>query len=292
MKALKVIIITLVVIVALLGVTIIGGYIYVRKAYGIDLFKTAGQLKTLSQHPDEQTLCPNAFTTDDLASAKAELDHNIKGLITYEEGKGYQGYTVNLSPTMAHTSFDDDIMFTAKEAGAIAKTVFYQQTGGKINVGDKELTVQLMQVEFLNVTAEGGADFNIVAKVDLTPFKDDMNSFPFKMFKKYVPDTMYVSSTVKITKTDNEMGYDLSSLGLKLNNLSFDDTADLFHTLDAVLKIGTAENLNMQIGTTAVNSLIGTAENPGFVYSLRYFGKTSFEFGETDEPLIAVYELK
>ena len=49
------------VIVAILGVTVIGGYIYVRTTYGIDLFRTAGQLKTLTQAVDESALCPDAF---------------------------------------------------------------------------------------------------------------------------------------------------------------------------------------------------------------------------------------
>lgn len=53
MKAIKNLIITLVVVVAILGVVIIGGYIYVRTTYGIDLFRTAGQLKTLTQAVDE-----------------------------------------------------------------------------------------------------------------------------------------------------------------------------------------------------------------------------------------------
>ena len=43
MKAIKNLIISLVVIVAILGVVIIGGYIYVRTTDGIDLFRTAGQ---------------------------------------------------------------------------------------------------------------------------------------------------------------------------------------------------------------------------------------------------------
>ncbi len=42
MKAIKRLFISLVVIVAILGVAVIGGYIYVRSAYGIDLFRTAG----------------------------------------------------------------------------------------------------------------------------------------------------------------------------------------------------------------------------------------------------------
>ena len=66
MKAIKNLIITLVVVVAILGVVIIGGYIYVRSTYGIDLFRTAGQLKTLSQDVDESALCPNAYGEEDL----------------------------------------------------------------------------------------------------------------------------------------------------------------------------------------------------------------------------------
>lgn len=61
MKAIKGLIITLVVIFALVVVTIIGGYIYVRSTYGIDLFRTAGQLKTLSQTPDEKLFVPMRF---------------------------------------------------------------------------------------------------------------------------------------------------------------------------------------------------------------------------------------
>ena len=52
----------------------------------------------------------------------------------------------------------------------------------------------------------------------------------------------------------------------------------IFDTLNAVLKIGTAESLNMQIGTTAANALIGTNENPGFAYSMKSIGATSFKF--------------
>ena len=82
MKAIKGLIITLIVIVALAGVTIIGGYIYIRSTYGIDLFRTAGQLKTLSQTPDEAVLCPNAFSASDMADVKSNMDEKASGLIS------------------------------------------------------------------------------------------------------------------------------------------------------------------------------------------------------------------
>ena len=49
--------------------------------------------------------------------------------------------------------------------------------------------------------------------------------------------------------------------------------------LDVVLKIGSAEELNAKIGTTAANALIGMEQNPGFVYALKATGGAgSFAF--------------
>lgn len=288
MKAIKGLIITLVVIVALVGVTIIGGYIYVRSTYGIDLFRTAGQLKTLSQTPDEKTLCPNAFSANDMADVKTAMDKNLNGLISYNEGEGYEGYKVDFSAITSPMPFADEIVFSSKQAGALAQTIFFGQTGGVVKIGEKELSVRLVQMDFANVSENGSTDFNVVAKVNLKPFKDEMNDFPFSLFKKYVPDELYVSSTVRVEKTDDKMGYSVAHKELKLNNLSADDTDDLFHTLDAVLKIGSAENMNLQIGTTAVNALIGNSDNAGFAYSLQALGKTTFKFTSADGGSIVI----
>ena len=278
MKAIKNLIISLVVIVAILGVVIIGGYIYVRTTNGIDLFRTAGQLKTLTKDVDESALCPNAYGEQDFVEMKSAVNDKIDGLIVYEKDKGYNGYSVNFA-SLAGKSMTDPIFLTEKHVGAIAQTVFYEQTGGKIKLGDKEVSVTVMQVDFSEIAANGSADFNVVAKLDLTPFKADMGGFPYKYFKKYIPDNLYVSSTVRVDKTEEDgFAYTVTHKSLTLNNLSADDTADLFNTLNAVLKIGTAENLNMQVGETAVNALIGTEKSNGFAYSLKAIGATAFKF--------------
>ena len=90
------------------------------------------------------------------------------------------------------------ISLTEKQVGAIAQTVFYEQTGGKIKLGEKEVSVTVVQVDFSEFADNGSADFNVVAKLDLTPFKADMGEFPYKYFKKYIPDSLYVSSTVRV----------------------------------------------------------------------------------------------
>ena len=290
MKTIKNLIITFFVIVAIVGVTVIGGYIYVRTTHGIDLFRTAEQLKTLSKDVDESALCPNAYGEQDFAEMKSAVNDKIDGFIVYEKGKGYNGYSVNFA-SLAGKSMTDSIFLLEKHVGAIAQTVFYEQTGGKIKIGEKEVSVTVMQVDFSEIAANGSADFNVVAKLDLTPFKADMGGFPYQYFKKYIPDNLYVSSTVRVDKTEEDgFAYTVTHKSLTLNNLSADDTADLFDTLNAVLKIGTAENLNKQVGTMAVNALIGTKDNPGFAYSMKAIGAKSFGFCTiSDIDLFVVY---
>jgi hypothetical protein len=105
-----------------------------------------------------------------------------------------------------------------------------------------------------------------------------MEGFPFNLLKGIVPDALYVTSVVRIEKGEG-ISYTVVPKYLTLNNLSGDDTSDFFHTLDVVLKIGSAEELNAKIGTTAANALIGMEQNPGFVYALKATGGAgSFAF--------------
>ena len=256
MKAIKRLFVSLVVIVAVLGVAVIGGYIYVRSAYGIDLFRTAGQLKTLTEQVNEAELCPNAYGDSDFTDLKNSVNAEIEGLVKFEEGKGYNGYTLDFNALIG-ANISKTIALSEKQVGA--QTVFFEQTGGKIQLGGKQTDVTIVQTDFSEIAENGSADFNVVCKLDLSPFKADMDKFPYSLFKKYIPDSLYVSSTVRVDKTtDGQFDYTVSHKGLALNNLNAEETADLFHTLDAVLKIGSAESVN--------------------AYSLKAVGATTFYF--------------
>ena len=147
MKAIKRIIISLVVIVAVLGVAVIGGYIYVRSAYGIDLFRTAGQLKTLTEQVNETELCPNAYGDSDFTDLKNSVNAEIEGLVKLEEGKGYNGYTLDFNALIG-ANLSKTIVLSEKQVGALAQTVFFEQTGGKIQLGGKQTDVTIVQTDF------------------------------------------------------------------------------------------------------------------------------------------------
>ncbi|MDD6996187.1 MAG: hypothetical protein SPH68_01345 [Candidatus Borkfalkiaceae bacterium] len=279
MRAIKKLIISLVIIIGIVAVALIGVYIAARVKLGVDLFRTVGQLKTLSQPVNEQEAFPAAYQSEDLADLKSQTESQLGDVVLYEEGKGYEGYTVDFTALALSGATAKPVVLSEQQAGALAETVFYQQTGGKLSVAGKEISACVLQIAFTEVDSEtGNADLNVTVKLDLTPFKNGMEGFPFNLLKGIVPDALYVTSVVRIEKGEG-LAYTVTPKYLTLNNLSGDDTSDFFHTLSVVLKIGSAEDLNAKIGTTAANALIGTEENPGFVYALKATGGSgSFGF--------------
>lgn len=279
MSAIKKLIISLIVIIGILALALISVYIVARVNLGVDLFRTVGQLKTLSQPVNEQESFPAAYRSEDLADLKSQTDSQLGDVVLYEEGKGYEGYTVDFTALALSGATAKPVFLSERQAGALAEIVFHQQTGGELTIADKEISVCVLQIAFTEIDAEtGNADLNVTVKLDLTPFKNDMKGFPFNLLKGIVPDALYVTSVVRIEKGEG-ISYTVVPKYLTLNNLSAEDTSDFFHTLDVVLKIGRAEELNAKIGTTAANALIGIEQNPGFVYALKATGGAgSFAF--------------
>ena len=276
MKLIKRLITFLITIVAIIAVAVIGGYVYVRVNYGIDLFNTVSQLKVLSEKVDESKLCPEAFDkVNDMKDVQEMVNSSVKNMIEYSE----ENYVVNLE------NLPEDmkaiIKLSDKQVGALANQVSYQKTEGVISVGNKSINYELKQIDFSNITSDGSTDFNIVVRLDLSTIKDEMNGFPLKYLKKYVPDYFYISSTVRVEKAESTpFVYELEHKELTINNLDKEGTDDLFNTLDKVFKFGSAESLNLKVGETVVGALIGDEKNPGFAYTLKGKGASDFYFAE------------
>lgn len=56
-----------------------------------------GQLKTLSQPVNEQEVLPAAYKSEDLADLKSQTESRLGNVVLYEEGKGYEGYSVDFT---------------------------------------------------------------------------------------------------------------------------------------------------------------------------------------------------
>lgn len=272
MKVLKRLLIALLIMVLLAGALVAGAYFYVKNTYGIDVFKTIGQLKTLGREVDEAELCPNAFSESDMASVDDEINASVDGFISYTEENGYKVNFDDLPSEMKTV-----IKLTDKQVGAVADTVVRQEMNGEVEIADKKVPVKLLQVAFSDIDESGNADFNVVVRLDLKPLTADVDEGAKRFVGKYLPEFLYVSSTVRVTRGAG-FEFTVAHKTLTLNNLSAKDTEEFLGTLDKLMGIGTAQTLNETIGNTVLSSLIGSESQNGLAYSLKNIGATGYTF--------------
>lgn len=273
MKLIKKLIITIITLVVVIIAGAVGTYIYVKNTYDIDLINTVLQLKKISDPVDEKKLITNPYTEEDKTKAHEEVNNSVNGFI------GNDG--INFDKLL--TEMKTVIKLDDKQLACLAQEVIDQEMEGKITIGEQDIPLSLMQIDISNVNNEGNADFNTIVKLDISSFKTNMNNFPLSMLKKYVPDYLYISSTVWVEKNkENEVvvpfAYSTTSTSFTINTLTDKETTELFKTLDAVIKIGTADNLNNQIGNAILGSLIGSEEQNGLAYSLKQYGAKDYRF--------------
>ena len=126
-------------VIAIIGV---GGYVFVRVKYDIDLFNTIGQLKTINEKVDEKVMCPHSFTSDDMVDVKTIVNGSVEDMITYDETNGYYVNLENLA------NMNTLIKLSDKQVGALAEKVIEEKTQGKVDVGGNTFTYELKQIQF------------------------------------------------------------------------------------------------------------------------------------------------
>lgn len=271
-------------IIAILSIIIIialafaGACIFVKVKYNVSVLETIGQIKTLQETVDEEKLFPNQFTTDDMTSAQTTVNAQIDGLIV---GNAEEGFEVSKS-LGAESKIKASFKLTDKQLGAIAKIACGEGMDIKF---DEQTTLKanLIQVKFSSI--EGNStDVNFVVKVDISEIKEKMKDFPLSWVKKYIPSTLYISSTVSVVKGEGEFNYTVESVGMTINNLTQEQTTSFLSTINLIAGTGTAQEINLQIGSQFVNALIGDVNHTnGFVYFLRDLGVTDYAFEANGE---------
>lgn len=265
----------LLIIVILLGG---GTYVFVRVKYGIDPINTINQLSQLNEKVDEKKLAPDPFDENDLTGAMTSLNNSVPNLVSYDEQNGYSfNYSID-------KRFVATYQITDKELGSLADTLLKTQAKDGIKIGDTLVPISLIDFSFSPniISGETITTFSVLVKISLDPFIAKMSSFPLNMLRNKVPENLYVNSIFDVTKTDDSFGYNVNHNALKLNYLTTADSEDFIHTLNALLSIGTAESLNMTIGSKIMDLLIGTQFGPGLIYNLSYLGATTYEFSYTN----------
>ena len=273
----KKLITTIIVIIALLGVITIGGYIYIRTKYEIDLFNTVSQLKTLLNEPDENNICEDPIVLNDYDKMKSTINNNLGEIVTKEN----DNYIVNLNNLTAST-LTSPLILTSKETGALCQSVIDSQKYGKIKLGDHYIEIKILNMSFINIK-DTSIDIKVILKVNMNSLKNTMNKFPYSLFIKYIPDVMYFTSIFTINKTNKGFEYEVSNVSLGINELNEEETNELLVVLNTIFKTGTADEINVRIGNSIANALIGNEKEPGFAYTMIAASASQFVFETIDK---------
>lgn len=262
------------------------GCLIVKQKYGVDVFSTISQIKTLNQKVDESKY-DSKFSDNDMKDAQIAVNAKMKGLISYTEEDGYK---INEEGIGVESQISADLLLSDKQLGAIINNLINENAEGlTLDVSGNKLKIDFIQLKFVEIR-EKEADINIVVKVDVSELKQKMNSFPTNIIAKKIPDYLYISSTSTIKKGGNAFEYEVLSKDIEINNLNSQDTKSFLNTLNLVFKFGTSDDFNLMIAKPFVNALIGNSENNGFAYSLRGLGVKDYDFVVVDN--INYYVLK
>lgn len=262
------------------------GCLIVKQKYGVDVFSTISQIKTLNQKVDESKY-DSKFSDNDMKDAQIAVNAKMKGLISYTEEDGYK---INKEGIGVESQISADLLLSDKQLGAIINNLINENAEGlTLDVSGNKLKIDFIQLKFVEIR-EKEADINIVVKVDVRELKQKMNSFPTNIIAKKIPDYLYISSTSTIKKGDNAFEYEVLSKDIEINNLNSQDTKSFLNTLNLVFKFGTSDDFNLMIAKPFVNALIRNSENNGFAYSLSGLGVKDYDFVVVDN--INYYVLK
>lgn len=263
------------------------GCLIVKQKYGVDVFSTISQIKTLNQKVDESKY-DSKFSDNDMKDAQIAVNAKMKGLISYTEEDGYK---INEEGIGVESQISADLLLSDKQLGAIINNLINENAEGlTLDVSGNKLKIDFIQLKFVEIR-EKEADINIVVKVDVRELKQKMNSFPTNIIAKKIPDYLYISSTSTIKKGDNAFEYEVLSKDIEINNLNSQDTKSFLNTLNLVFKFGTSDDFNLMIAkpfvnelikNSDVNALVENSKNDGFAYSLRELGVKDYDFATVD----------
>lgn len=123
MKIILKILTTLVSILFVAAGTVTIFYFVVKNSYGIDLIATYNQMKVLNEPVDEDSTYKNKFSDEDLEDMKTSINTSLGDVVTYEEGKGFNGYVVDFSKFNGVIA--SSLMLNEKTTGAMLQSALY-----------------------------------------------------------------------------------------------------------------------------------------------------------------------
>lgn len=240
-------------------------FVVIKIKYDVNLVSTVSGIKKLNAPVDEDTLCPNQCTEDDLVEAHYTMEYGGGSCVWLDNNHNFDRVVYPRISFRDDLEYTDDfhVKITDKQLGGVIDRLWTKEDGLDIKVGDKSLDVSLMSFKVLRRCFYEWTEFQAVLKVDFGPVKEALNGFPAKTLKKYIPDVVYITAEARITPTDGSdiYAYDIDPISLKLNNLSETKSKEIINALDSFIGFGNADELSTNIWTSIMRVIAGVRKD-------------------------------
>ena len=266
-------------IIGVIGVCVLSSHLVLKYKYNIDSIEVINGLNNINKKVDEDKACRNKFNEEDKEKAIEIINASTNDFIQNDKDNIVLDYDRLVNEMQTVIELND------REVGAICSTYLDNLKNNKFEVGGFTFDVQLLELTF-NDLKEKSCDLTTVFKISVSSFKEQMNVFPLNIAKDMVPNDIYLFSTVTVNKGDSAFEYSLTSTSFKMNACTIKQTSSLFEIVDLVFNIGNSSEINLLIGSTIVDSLIGTETNKGLAYNMKIVGASDYNFVEKNGEIL------
>lgn len=273
-KVIKALLITVGAIAITGGIIVGGSYVAIKAMFGIDEFKAISCLKKLSKNVEESDIISSKYTSTDLDSAVSKLNGSTPNVLV-KNGDHYKINSTSSLPLMLK-----DITLTGKETTALVNDLNTETIDN----------VTLLDISYTNLV-DNNIDLVTTIKYDCTSFKSNLTTFPLNIANKYVPNNFYIRSSIKVTKSSEAFSYTTASNELLINNLSKEDSEYVVLLLNKFAGFKEYDELNLSMGQTITDVLIGDSSSKGIAYVYSELGAKDFNFiNDNNEVCFNIYK--
>lgn len=276
MKLLKKLLITIIVLVVLIIGAFFGGVYYLNKKYDIDTLKTLSSLKKLSEPVEEKDVVSNPYTDADKESLEKNFETSFSGFISSDKDG------IHINPDKVLEGERKNVYITDRQLAAFASEALEEKTGSKIQIADYTFPLQILELNIADMT-EKNATISTVVRLDVSELKTSFTQFPLSLFGKYIPTYFYLNVAFENVHLDDAFSYRVNPGDVKINSLTDTESSDLFVTIGKFVSFPTVEECSKQVGSTFMDNLIGSEENPGAIRQLKQYGAKDYAFVEHEK---------
>lgn len=268
---LKVILIIVLIVVTL----IVGGYLVLRFALGIDVIDIKKKINLLNENVSETQLITNPYTDDNAVDGFNVIFGNGNIYVKNEDGT----YTFN-EEEFNNSIVSGEIQLSAEQLASCTNVFIKNFVTSSVDVSGVSLSAELKQLAFSNLRSEENTikvDVNSILKFDFKSLKDEIiksNNFLGNLISKYIPNSVYLSIDAELSlDTLNNNAYTVTPKSILINNLTKTQSQEI---IDLFSKLYSDKNVNLVDDiTNQFTNMIFSCSDGGLFGSLNI---TSFTF--------------